>query len=513
MLANKHYYRSLIDNKSEPAFLSDLDGEILLVNPAGEKFSGYSEDEFSSYSVRELFFTVKNTPNPFDARNIREFSSEIFILDALRYLVPVFLEFKEIEGNKFLGTIKPVVTMESLIQPSGTDLPARNVRIESTAEQTNKATRNLTEEQEDEFDHNIRNALNAIIGFGTLLSKEKNIVGDQKLNKYVDSIVKSGYDLKKAFNNFEKSEVDHDEISWGPTSVLQVMQKVNIMLASLARKNSIQLKIKPGTDITILSDENILFETLNFLVSKALNFCRSEEVKVDYFINANQTEISISIDNLGQDIPQSVIHFIKRENNKEKYDCNNPILGLHSEIQKLLKNLNNLDAKVDFASTENMGEIATLKIPVRKDIDIHENNGLSDSVELSNDKKMYVLVVEDEKINANIFKMYIQGVANVSLAYSGNEAMNIIELFYNKGIIFSLVFMDIGLPEPWNGIMLKEAIEKKWPEYGNIPFVAQTAYSGKSIADQIINANFKGYLVKPINRNDVLRFIQKFSRK
>lgn len=513
MLANKHYYRSLIDNKSEPAFLSDLDGEILLVNPAGEKFSGYSEDEFSSHSVRELFFTLKDTPNPFDARNLREFSSEIFILDALRYLVPVFLEFKEIEGNKFLGTIKPVATREMLIQPSVPEIPARIVRTESAPDQQIMATRNVSEEQEDEFNHNVRNALNTIIGFSTLLSKEKNIVGDQKLNKYVDSIVKSGYDLKKAFNTFENSEVDHDEISWGPTSVLQVMQKVNIMLASLARKNSIHLNINQNNDITFLSDENILFEMLNFLVSKAINFCRSDEVKVDYFINKNQTEISISIDNLGQDIPQGVIHFIKRENNKEKYDCNNPILGLHIEIQNLLKNLNNLDAKVDFVSSENMGEIAILKIPVRKEIDIHENDGVMDSGEISNDKKMYVLVVEDEKINANIFKMYIQGVTNVSLAYSGNEAMNIIELFYNKGIIFSLVFMDIGLPEPWNGIVLKDAIEKKWPEYVNIPFVAQTAYSGKSVADQIINASFKGYLVKPINRNDVLRFIQKYARK
>jgi len=513
VLANKHYYRSLIDNKSEPVFLSDLDGDILLVNQAGEKFTGYSEDEFTSFSVRDLFFTVKSTPNPFDARHLREFAAEIFIVDALRYIVPVFLEFKEIEGNKFLGTIKPVAVKENTPQPLQPELPDRNMRPEMLPEQQIKVARNLTGEQEEEFDHNVRNALNKIIGYGTLLAKERDIVGDQKLNKYVDGIVKCGYDLKKVFNAFENSEVEHDEISWGPTSVLQVLQKVHIMLASVARKNSILLNIKQTSDISILSDENILFETLNFLVSKAINFCRSDEVKVDYFINNSQSEINITIDNLGQDIPQSIIHFIRRENNKEKYDHNNPILGLHREIQKLLKNLNNLDAKVDFVAGENMGEIATLKIPVRKEVEIQENNSTSNSGELSADKKMNVLVVEDEKINANIFKMYIQGVANVSLAYSGNEAMNIIELFYNKGIIFGLIFMDIGLPEPWNGISLKEAIEKKWPEYANIPFVAQTAYSGKSIADQIVNSNFKGYLVKPINRNDVLRFIQKYTRK
>jgi CheY-like chemotaxis protein len=178
-----------------------------------------------------------------------------------------------------------------------------------------------------------------------------------------------------------------------------------------------------------------------------------------------------------------------------------------------LKNLNSLDAKIDFTTGDSMGEIVTLNFPVRKDIDMQGNtNGMAPSG-LGEEKKMYVLIVEDEKINANIFKMYIESMVNVSTAFSGNEAMNIIEISYNKGILFNMVFMDIGLPEPWDGILLKQAIEKKWPEYSTIPFIAQTAYSGKNIAERIGSANFKGYLIKPINRNDVLRFLSKYSRK
>lgn len=503
----------MIDNKQEPIFLADLDGDILLANPFGEKFTGYSEDELTTFSVRDLFITLKSNPNPFDARHLREFSAEIYMIDALRYIVPVFLEFKEIEGNKFLGSIKPLNEREISVQPEPVAFSVPDIRPVPEQDQKDHITKTANVKHDDEFDHNVRNTLNTILGFGTVLSKEAGIVKDQKLKKYVDSIVKSGNNLKKLFNSLEDSEVEHDEISWGQTSVLQVLQKAKIMLGAQAHQNNILITIRQRTDITLLSDEFILFDIINFFVGKAIDFTRNEEVVIDFFLNDNQKEITLTIDNIGQDIPQSIIHYIKRENNKSLYDYKNPILFMYREIQSLLKNLNSLDSKIDFATGESMGEIVILKIPVRKEIDLQQDVNTTNSDEKNPDKKMYVLIVEDEKINANIFKMYIQGVANVSTAFSGNEAMNIIELNYNKGILFNVIFMDIGLPEPWDGIILKESIEKKWPEYVNIPFIAQTAYSNKNIAGRIENANFKGYLVKPINRNDVLRFIDKFSKK
>ncbi len=513
MLSNKHYYRSLIDNKQEPTFLADLDGDILLANPSGEKFTGYSEDELTSYSVRDLFITLKNELNPFDTRHLREFSSNIYLIDALRYINHVFLEFKEIEGNKFLGTIKPLADKEKapipeplpLIEPVNFPKPETEQRIH--------VSKGDGVPHNDEFDHHVRNTLNTILGFGTVLSKETNIVNDQKLKKYVDSIVKSGNDLKRLFNNLENSPNELEEISWGQTSVLQVLQKVNIMLSSLARKNNIRIIIKQNNDLSFLCDEILLFEILNLFVEKAITYTRNEDVVIEYYMNERKTEITVTIDNVGQDIPQNVINFIKRENNKDIYDYKNPVLGMYRDLQNALKTLNSLDAKIDFTTGESMGEIVTLKFPVRKDIDMQGNTDETNTTGLGEEKKMYVLIVEDEKINANIFKMYIESMVNVSTAFSGNEAMNIIEMSYNKGILFNMVFMDIGLPEPWDGILLKQAIEKKWPEYSNIPFIAQTAYSGKNIAERIGSANFKGYLIKPINRNDVLRFLSKYSRK
>jgi CheY-like chemotaxis protein len=117
------------------------------------------------------------------------------------------------------------------------------------------------------------------------------------------------------------------------------------------------------------------------------------------------------------------------------------------------------------------------------------------------------IIVEDDKFNASILNLYFEDIAAVSTAFSGNEALNITEFFYNKGIVFHAVIMDIGLPKPWDGILLKMEMEKRWPEYQNIPFLAQTAFTAKSFTDRITDNKFKGFLVKPISRSDLLRFI------
>ncbi len=120
--------------------------------------------------------------------------------------------------------------------------------------------------------------------------------------------------------------------------------------------------------------------------------------------------------------------------------------------------------------------------------------------------------MEDDKFNSAILNLYLESLTAISSAFSGNEALNIIEANYNKGIIFNVMIMDIGLPKPWDGILLKAEIEKRWPEYQKIPFLAQTAFTAKSFADRIQESRFSGYLVKPISRSELLRFVYQHSK-
>ena len=111
-LSNRSYYKSLIDNKKESAFLADMDGDILLVNSKAETFTGYSEDEFLNLRLREIFVTLTGDDNPMDSDDIREFEKEIYLIKSSSYLIPVLLQLTEIEGGKFLCTIRSSVSGE-----------------------------------------------------------------------------------------------------------------------------------------------------------------------------------------------------------------------------------------------------------------------------------------------------------------------------------------------------------------------------------------------------------------
>ncbi len=509
VLTNQQYYRSLIDFKPEPIFLADLDGDILLSNKPGEQLSGFSEEESRMYSMRDLFFSLKDEVNPFDTSQIREFAADMYLLDAHSYLVPVHVDFKEIEGGKFLCIFKPEKISRFSEKTDNTnkrieDKPPQSAPVAVEPKDEGTAVKNILE-----FEHVARNALNTVLGYTTVLAKDITVKNDVKLKKYVDTILKSGNSLKKLFNTFDRATIESDDLVWGDTSMMHVLQKANIMHNTLARQQNVAVQIKPHADFTVLSDELILLKIFSYLIEKAILFTRTEAVQIDVVVKEDQSEVLITIDNIGQDIPYSVIHFIRRENNKELYDYKNPALASYPEIQTLLKNLNNLDAKIEFVTGESLGEIVSLKFPMHKNLETQEEVSEALTEHTSTGKKINALIVEDEKINANILKLFIEKFATVSIAYSGNEAMNILELNFNKGVLFNIVFMDIGLPEPWDGILLKSAIIKKWPEYQNIPFIAQTAYSNQNIAERIRSEDFKGYLIKPLNRHDVLRFIDK----
>jgi CheY-like chemotaxis protein len=247
---------------------------------------------------------------------------------------------------------------------------------------------------------------------------------------------------------------------------------------------------------------------LHFIVEKALLYTRNPQVTIEVVEENSPERLSIKVDNIGMDIPQQLINFIRREQTRPLYETSNPILDAYPEIRTLLRNLNVLEGKIQFQTSPQLGEIAIISFS-KQSVGHPDETEARVEAEIKH-KSLKILIVEDDKINALILGLYLGDLVNVTTAFSGNEALNIIEMQYNQGVVYNLVLMDIGLPEPWNGVLLKTEIEKKWPEYRNVPFIAQTAHTHDSWAERIMNENFKGYLVKPLNRLDVLLHVNKF---
>jgi len=221
-----------------------MDGDILLVNSKAEDLTGYPEDDFLNFKLREIFVTLAGYDNHLDSNDIREFSKDLYLIKSSSYLIPVLFQLTEIEGGKLLGYVK-----------------------------------------------------------------------------------------------------------------------------------------------SILNNSTVL-------IDKAIAYCRSMFV----------------------------------------------------------------DVKVK--SGDNQGDIALIELPLFTNAAIPEDK--SESIAPSNGIRKKALIIEDDKLNAIILKNHLQQFVDTTTAFSGNEALNIIEMMDNDGNDFDIIFTDIGLPAPWDGITLKAEIIKKF---------------------------------------------------
>ena len=92
-------------------------------------------------------------------------------------------------------------------------------------------------------------------------------------------------------------------------------------------------------------------------------------------------------------------------------------------------------------------------------------------------------------------------------------SLGLIQESYKKGQLFDVVLMDMRLPKPWDGILLRVEIRKRWREYTIVPFIAQTAFAMKDDKKKIITAGFDEYLSKPISSDDLFTIIAEQLRK
>lgn len=115
-----------------------------------------------------------------------------------------------------------------------------------------------------------------------------------------------------------------------------------------------------------------------------------------------------------------------------------------------------------------------------------------------------VLLVEDDRINALVFKEFFSDIFDIDYASNGREAIDFIE-----SAQYALAFLDIHLgDEHFTGIDLLNVIRQK--EKQNQPRVfALTGYAMSGDEKKFMDLGFDSYVSKPIDfallRNEILK--------
>ena len=119
-----------------------------------------------------------------------------------------------------------------------------------------------------------------------------------------------------------------------------------------------------------------------------------------------------------------------------------------------------------------------------------------DSNELKNKK---ILVVDDAKENARLFKMYLmEAGAVVEVAHDGEQALQMARSDY-----FDIILLDLQMPGKDGFQVLRELRERSFSK----PVVALTAHAMKEEKDKTREAGFDYHISKPVKPNDLIRSV------
>jgi two-component system, chemotaxis family, chemotaxis protein CheY len=115
---------------------------------------------------------------------------------------------------------------------------------------------------------------------------------------------------------------------------------------------------------------------------------------------------------------------------------------------------------------------------------------------------MNILIIEDDITSGKVLSRMLAKYGSTSIATNGKDGLNLFMKTTEKDALFSLIFLDIMLPEMDGQEVLKEIrrIEKSRDVLGfdSVKIVMTTALDDNKNIMQAFRSQCEGYLVKPI---------------
>ena len=109
------------------------------------------------------------------------------------------------------------------------------------------------------------------------------------------------------------------------------------------------------------------------------------------------------------------------------------------------------------------------------------------------------LLVEDIKVAQMIGAMMLKSLNfSVDVAGTGLEALTLITKKY-----YSIIFMDIGLPDQLDGFMVTEKIRNSENPNKNTQIVALTSHDEKQYVEKALRSGMNGFLSKPLTEEKI----------
>jgi PAS domain S-box-containing protein len=351
--------------------------------------------------------------------------------------------------------------------------------------------------------HEIRTPLNGIIGFTSLLKDIENT--REEINEYASVITQSGKRLVELVNNI----LDISLIETAQTTVHKEIFSLNDMISDLynfyipiaAAKNLDMIVDIPDNidEKPIYSDQLKIHQIMSNLINNALKFTHKGSITFGYSIDKSNGRFFVKDTGIG----------IREESLTDIFDRFTQIdssitrgfegAGLGLSICKGMVEI--LEGRIWVDSKPGVGSAFYFDIPFDQAENRNFETPVNPKSSISGKKK--ILIAEDDDISYEYLKKILDN-HSYQLLYAKNGADAVWIVKNNPDI--DLVLMDIKMPV-MDGMEATKQIKKIRPE---LPIIAQTAYSFNEERALIMQAGCSDYLSKPIDREKLLKIIERY---
>ena len=492
-------FRTIIDLIPDAVYVKDLMGRKTLANPKEVQFTGGKKEadiigktDFDLHpnhaarrsSIEDQQVLATGTPILDVDGTLTDRDGKLHWLQVSK--VPLFDMHGKITG---IVGVTHDITERKLVEQ---ELLKAKVKAEESDRLKSAFLANMS--------HEIRTPMNGILGFAALL-KEPKLSGEEQ-QEFIRIIEKSGIRMLNIINDIidiSKIESGQMEVSLTEGDVNEQIRYIYSFFKPEAENKGLQLYITnmlPYPGSFIRTDHEKIYAILTNLVKNAIKYTYEGSIEVGCEKKGDCLEFIVKDTGIGIDkMRQEEIfeRFMQAEiSNKQAVEG----AGLGLSITKAYVEM--LEGKIRVESEPGKGSAFIFTIPYKPATEVENVNivHFPEEGELSRDKKLKILIVEDDEASELFLARAVRTYGREILkARTGTEAVTVC---LNTPDI-DLVLMDIRLPE-MSGY---EATRKIRDFNRNVIIIAQTAYGLSGDREKAIAAGCNDYISKPIE-NDVL---------
>lgn len=288
--------RAIMEASNETLLLVDLSGQIIDCNETFTKRLNVPREELVGKNIFHL--------EPFVNMEARKEA----IVKIIESGEPFFLEL-EVSGRWYDIAINPVrykkeVTNRCAIFSK--DITAQK-RAEQALRENEENLKRLNATKDQFFSivaHDIKNPMNAIVGFSDLLMEKLYELQREDLNQMAALIYKSSTSVVELLDNLSTwAGAQTDRLSFKPKEVdlNNLIQDVITLLQGQALAKSISIRLNLPVTLTVIADMDMISTVVRNLVSNAIKYTDSYGTII-LSAHTNETETIVSIEDNGKGI-------------------------------------------------------------------------------------------------------------------------------------------------------------------------------------------------------------------